>query len=437
MLFEDGRLDTPPKRGKRGAPIEQRLAVIPAQEIRRSIMRYVEARSAVLARSSVQGLADDLVPFGCFLGQAFPEVISLRQLERAHIEAFLIWNRTRTWRGRVARDQQISISVVQRTVLSLRNFLDDITLWGWVERPRRRLLFVADVPRLPRPLPRVDAALMTAVSTLADPFARCAVFLMRRAGLRIGECLDFELSCVVDYGPTGTWLRVPLGKLGTERSVPLDAETIGALDAWTARRGVQRADTHPKTAKPVDYLFAEHGRRLGPWRIRRALREAAAAGLVGPDGAVLNVTPHQLRHTYATELANAGMSLQALMSLLGHVTPEMTLRYATLASPTLRLAYDEAVGKLRSVIPLLVNGRQAPPSRVDWIASELLKTRLGTGTAPSAPAPTRTSARPATTSSPDLTHGHYRHRRPHPSARGSSDRRTRTGDRITRDRRGR
>ncbi|ETZ51416.1 phage integrase family protein [Mycobacterium avium MAV_120809_2495] len=45
------------------------------------------------------------------------------------------------------------------------------------------------------------------------------------------------------------------------------------------------------------------------------------------------VTPHQLRHTWATELANAGMSLQALMSLLGHVTPQMTIRYATLASP--------------------------------------------------------------------------------------------------------
>lgn len=42
------------------------------------------------------------------------------------------------------------------------------------------------------------------------------------------------------------------------------------------------------------------------------------------------------RHTYATTLANAGMSLQALMALLGHVTPEMTIRYATLASPTTR-----------------------------------------------------------------------------------------------------
>lgn len=386
LLFEGGQLDVPPVRGVRGASVEERLAVVPAAEIRRAIVRYIEARSAVLSRSSIDGLVGDLIPFGCFLGEHFPEVSSLRGLERHHVESFLAWNRRRTWRGRVARDQLVSANVVHRTVLSVRNFLDDLTLWGWAERPRRRLVFAADVPRLPRPLPRalapdVDAALMAAVAKLEDHFACSAILLLRRAGLRLGECLDLELSCIVDYGPTGTWLRVPLGKLGTERSVPLDAKTIAALDAWTAERGVQRAHPHPKTGKPTDYLFAEHGRRLGPWRVRRALREAAAtAGLVGPDGEVLNVTPHQLRHTYATELANAGMSLQALMSLLGHVTPEMTLRYATLASPTLRAAYDEAIGKLRSSLPLMVDGRQARSPRVDWIASEFLKTRLGAGT---------------------------------------------------------
>ena len=74
---------------------------------------------------------------------------------------------------------------------------------------------------------------------------------------------------------------------------------------------------------------------------------SSAAGLTGPDHQTLNVTPHQLRHTYATELANAGLSLQALMAVLDHVTPEMTLRYATLASPTLRSAYDQAMGNDR------------------------------------------------------------------------------------------
>ena len=222
------------------------------------------------------------------------------------------------------------------TVLTVRIFLDDITLWGWADRPARRLVFATDVPRLPRPLPRalpsdIDTALMAAVGRLEDLFARSAILLLRRAGLRLGECLDLELGCVVDYGPTGTWLRVPLGKLGTERTVPLDADTVAALDAWASQRGTQRAHPHPRTGASTDFLFAEHGRRLQPWRIRTGLRAAAAAaGLTGVDGRPPDVTPHRLRHTYATELVNAGMSLQALMAVLGHVTPEMTLRYAAL-----------------------------------------------------------------------------------------------------------
>jgi hypothetical protein len=73
------------------------------------------------------------------------------------------------------------------------------------------------------------------------------------------------------------------------------------------------------------------------------------------------------------------MSLQALMALLGHVTPEMTLRYATLASPALRTAYDQAMGKVRRALPIAPVGRPIVPPKVDWIASEFLKTRLAHG----------------------------------------------------------
>jgi hypothetical protein len=175
---------------------------------------------------------------------------------------------------------------------------------------------------------------------------------------------------------------VPLGKLGTERTVPLEEATLAVLDGWAKQRGRQRSQPHPKTGRATDFLFAARGHRLGPWQVRSGLRAAViAAGLIGPDDASLRVTPHQLRHTYATELANAGMSLQGLMVLLGHVTPEMTLRYATLANPTLRAGYDEAIGKVRrSLLPVTQVGRPVVPPRVEWIASEFLKTRVATGT---------------------------------------------------------
>ena len=90
-----------------------------------------------------------------------------------------------------------------------------------------------------------------------------------------------------------------------------------------------------------------------------------------------HVTPHQLRHTYGTTLVNGGMSLQALMALLGHVTPEMTLRYASLASDTVRDAYDAAMARSRTKKHLLVAGMGGAfvPERVEWLHAEMLKTR--------------------------------------------------------------
>jgi len=162
--------------------------------------------------------------------------------------------------------------------------------------------------------------------------------------------------------------------------VPLDADTVALLDAWTARRGRQRPHPNPRSGAPCDYLFTERGQRISAWRIRAGLDTAvAAAGLTGPGGTPLRVTPHQLRHTYATELANAGVSLHGLMALLGHVTPEMTLRDAVLASPTLRSADDEAIGKVRRRIPVVPAGRPAVPTKVEWLASKYLKTRVATG----------------------------------------------------------
>jgi hypothetical protein len=75
------------------------------------------------------------------------------------------------------------------------------------------------------------------------------------------------------------------------------------------------------------------------------------------------------------------MSLQALMVLLGHVTPEMTLRYAQLASPTVRAAYDTAIAKGRLRHLPIVTGAPAPvvPDHVAWLRSEMLKTRVAHG----------------------------------------------------------
>jgi len=72
---------------------------------------------------------------------------------------------------------------------------------------------------------------------------------------------------------------------------------------------------------------------------------------------------------------------------LGHATPQMTLRYASVASPTLRTAYDEAMGKMRRQFTLTPVGKPILPDKVGWLHSEMLKTRVVHATAPATQSP--------------------------------------------------
>jgi len=244
LLYEAGVLPAPPvhRRGDGPGNLESRLAVVGAPQIRRVMLAYLRAKQAVLKAHSIRNLTSHLAAFGEFLTRHYPTLTSVSLLRRAHIEAYCAYVPTRRWRGQRASDKQIGSSSIIAGLIAVRGFLDDITAWGWAEAPNRRLMFSSDIPRPPRQLPRalppdVDAALMAAVADLPDPFARTGLIVMRGAGLRIDELLDLELDCVVDYGPNGHWLRVPLGKLNSERSIPLDEATLTALAQWRAQRG--------------------------------------------------------------------------------------------------------------------------------------------------------------------------------------------------------
>lgn len=387
LLFEAGLADCPPARRREGGPLtrQQRFATTAAVEIRDTFLEYLDARSAVLRPKTIAKLASAFAIFGEFLSDQFPDITTIGGIERRHIQTFLTWTATRECRNYHGA-RTVGPFVTAHAAIVLRGFFDDITEWDWPQAPARRLMFASDIPKQPKMVPRAlapdtDTALMAAVATLDDLFARVGLTVLRGTGLRIGELLELELDAVVDFGPAGTWLRVPLSKLNSERMVPLDATTIAALDEWFAHRRQQRAMPHPRDGRPTDFVFVDNGRHLGPARIQKGLRDAIhAAGLTGPDGHPVRIVAHQLRHTYATSLVNAGMSLQALMSLLGHTSPEMTIRYAQLASPTLRAAYDQAIGKLRRRIPVapVIDGKVIPTD-VEWLHSEMLKTRVAHG----------------------------------------------------------
>ena len=278
----------------------------------------------------------------------------------------------------------------------MSTFLTDITEWGWDAAPRRKVIFRDDIPKLPQVLPRylpVDAdrrLLAELTDRPGNPLAARALRLQRACGLRIGELLDLELDCVHQVPDNGAWLKVPLGKMATERMVPLDEETVSLIDEITDLRSPGRPLPHPRYRRPAQFLFTTYGRRLSQNALRHELDHATHAGGLPP------VTSHQLRHTYATALVNAGVSLQALMALLGHVSAEMSLRYGRLFDATVRAEYERALDQAkqhahtsdaeesttsRTQLPLtaITGGRH-------WHDTPLLKTRMAGGFCLRAPA---------------------------------------------------
>jgi integrase len=186
-----------------------------------------------------------------------------------------------------------------RRISALSCFLAEITEWGWPDAPPRKLVFRSDIPRLPRPLPRylpvdADRRLGEALAASPNRLAAGALLLQRATGPRIGELLDLELDSVHEVPGQGCWLKAPLGKLDTERMVPLDEETLVLLDQITATRSAGRPIPHLRTGRPAQFLFTHHGKRLSQNALRGEL--ARAAEMAGLD----RITPHQLRHTYAT-----------------------------------------------------------------------------------------------------------------------------------------
>jgi integrase len=386
VLFHLGILDALPRSGG-PIPLAERLAQVSAP-IRAEMIAYLERKKATCHAKTVSAMATRLKHFGVFLATADPDLATVKDLQRRrHIEPWLasLLDVVSEKNG-----QPISIGDRNRRVMAVATFLTDITEWGWDAAPPRKVIFRDDTPKLPQVLPRylpvdADRLLIAALSEHPDnELAALALRLQRACGLRIGELLDLELDCVHEINGNGAWLKVPLGKLATERMVPLDTETLDLVDRITQIRSHGRPMPHPRHRRPAQFLFTYLGRRLTQQGVRRELDHAAAiAGLE-------HITSHQLRHTYATALVNAGVSLQALMALLGHVSAEMSLRYGRLFDATVRAEYERALQLAKQQATPQTTAGNPPAGRVqlpladitggkDWRSTPLLKSRMAGG----------------------------------------------------------
>ncbi|WP_418764107.1 tyrosine recombinase XerC [Mailhella sp.] len=150
--------------------------------------------------------------------------------------------------------------------------------------------------------------------------------LLYGSGLRISEALGLDVG---DIRPASMHVRV-MGKGGKERLVPLSDTCAAALTRWLAVR-----DNVPPARGERAAFLGKRGKRLDRRQAARILEERAKEA-----GIPQHVSPHDLRHSFATHLLEGGADLRAVQELLGHSRISTTQRYTHLNLDALTRVYD-------------------------------------------------------------------------------------------------
>src|SRR6266516_4743918 len=365
-LFHAGVTDElPRKRGttKAGARAAAWATVPPV--MRATMQDYLAQLATTLRPGRVDNVEATLREFACFAAERDPAARRVADLGRRHVEAYKLWLAERP----AARGGPLHRHTIKDRLCALRGFFTRLIEWDVPDAPARVPVLPSDFPIPDEALPRFldDAAaakLLQAARADEDPFVRLTVEFLARTGLRKGEYLALTTDAVVQIG-SAYWLHVPVGKLHTDRYIPLHPQLKELLGQWLAQR--------PEGLRSK-LIFVEQGRQIPESRVDAAVAKAAKAAGIG------RVSPHRLRHTLATQAINRGMSLEAIAALLGHRSLHMTLVYAKIADRTVA---DEYFTVSEKVEALYDAPRQLPAeaegAEMRKLRAEMHRRMLGNG----------------------------------------------------------
>jgi len=279
-----------------------------------AFLRYLAAERGASAHT-LRSYAADLAELRAFLRGA--RVPGLAAADARVLRGYLAW----------LHGRGLAKSSIARKLASVRSCYRFLARRELVAaNPARQLAS----PRLPRRLPSVlpkdeSKDLLDAPSedTLAGRRDRALLELLYASGVRVAECCGLDLE---DLDRRHGTVRV-MGKGSKERVVPVGEIALEALDAYLDRRGGGNGP-----------LFRNaRGTRLSTRSVHSIVRRRARAA-----GLARRVTPHTLRHTFATHLLGEGADLRFIQELLGHSRLSTTQRYTHVSPEHLMKVYDAA-----------------------------------------------------------------------------------------------
>jgi site-specific recombinase XerD len=312
----------------RRAPLHHPLAPV--------FERAVDSISTALSPDTARHYRGTVRNFLSYLAVHHPEIKHLDQLRRdPHILG---------WMSRLhAQNPPLATASYINLLVALRAIVNDLA-WTNKNTELACLIRREDVPRAPQKLPRPLSAeqdqLLQKELLRRNDLGANAFLLIRHTGMRIGECADLSWDCLRSTGPNQWAIHVPLGKLKTERMVPVDASGSTLVQRLRFFRSL---DPMPSDGR----LLARPGSKIALVRqLRDYLHQACFELNISTQ-----IVPHQLRHTYATEMLRAGVTFPVLMKLLGHVDPAMTMRYVDIALTDLQREFNQARSHPKYLMP--------------------------------------------------------------------------------------
>ena len=224
---------------------------------------------------------------------------------------------------------ELKPSTINAKIAALTHLLKWLghTVPDWIQRPSRSR-------SLPKTLGRRELArLRKAVSESEDPLAMPVSTLMLDTGLRVSELCALDID---DIDKEDLSALVIGGKGEKDRTVLFTQSSVEVLESWEPIRERRLRGGHDRGLRAV--FVSSRGRRINPRSIQKMMDRLADAA----DIPKTRLSPHTLRHTFATGLLERGADLVTIQRLLGHSSIATTRVYLEIGDQTLREIYHRA-----------------------------------------------------------------------------------------------
>ena len=198
----------------------------------------------------------------------------------------------------------------------------------WIQRPNRSR-------SLPRTLGRNELSrVRTAATRSEDPLAQPVVTILLDTGLRVSELCALDVD---DVDTEDMSALVIAGKGEKDRTVLFTQATVNAIEGWTPIRN-SRVEMCDRDDELRSLMLSSRGRRMNPRSVQKLMDRLADAADIPRS----RLSPHTLRHTFATGLLERGADLVTIQRLLGHASIATTRVYLEIGDQTLREIYHRA-----------------------------------------------------------------------------------------------